>query len=73
MPPTHAMLLRLISRKRTMKRSSMREVYKVVKVGKRYAIARTTKVGKLVEITVRTSTHATRLDATMRLREMGAA
>lgn len=55
-----------------MKRSSMRENYKVVKVGKRYAINRTTKVGKLVEITVRTSTHATRLDAAMRLREMGA-
>jgi hypothetical protein len=56
-----------------MKRSALRESFKITKVGKRYAIARTTKVGKLVEITVRTSTHATRLDATIRLREMGAA
>lgn len=56
-----------------MKRSSLRETFKVIKVGRRYAITRTTKVGRLIEITIRASTHATRLDATIRLREMGAA
>ena len=56
-----------------MKRGSIRETFKIVKVGRRYAIARTTKVGRVIEITIRTSTHATRLDATIRLREMGAA
>jgi hypothetical protein len=55
------------------KRSSLRETYKVKKLGRRYAVLRITKVGVVMEITTRLSTHATRLDATIRLREMGQA
>jgi len=55
------------------KRSSLRETYKVKKLGRRYAVLRITKIGVVMEITTRLSTHATRLDATIRLREMGQA
>jgi len=54
-----------------MKRSSIRETYKVKKVGKRYAIVRTTKVGRSLELVIRLSTHESRLAANIRLREMG--
>jgi len=53
------------------KRSAFRETYAVKKVGKRYAVLRLTKIGRIMEITTRLSTHPTRLDATIRLREMG--
>jgi hypothetical protein len=55
------------------KRSLVRETYAVKKVGKRYAVVRTTKVSRVLELVVRLSTHASRLDATIRLREMGVA
>ena len=54
-----------------MKRSALRESYAVKKVGRRYAVVRTTKIGRVFEQTLRLSTHATRLDALIRLREMG--
>jgi len=55
------------------KRSSLRETYKVKKVGRRYAVLRTTKVGRTLELVIRLSTHESRLAANIRLREMGAA
>jgi hypothetical protein len=54
-----------------MKRSALRESFAVKKVGRRYAVIRTTKIGRIFEQTLRLSMHPTRLDALIRLREMG--
>jgi hypothetical protein len=53
------------------KRSSVRETYAVKKVGKRYAVVRVTKIGRVFEMSLRLSMHTTRLDAAIRLREIG--
>lgn len=53
--------------------AKLRETYTVAKVGKRYAVVRITKIGRGFKQELRLSTHKTRLDATIRIREMGVA
>ena len=49
----------------------LKEKLVLEKRGRRYALVRSSKVGRVIEIRTTLSTHKTQLDATIKMREIG--